>query len=419
MTAIGSPLYDLADGHIGALLAVLALPLLGWVVATTTARLDPETSRLARMVDGYRRAPVARQAIVWLLLASAAVHAGLAADPGHAGSGLRGAFLIQAGLCAVAAARLTLGRSWRGLALVALLGSIVAYWAAVLGGEAPDQLGIATKLAEILAVALIVRSTGTVPGRGRIRAALGGLATATLIIALVVLTDVAAWAGAAQAAGGADALAGAASHDIGGHANDGGEADGHGHSHGGAGVPAPGMLMAIPPDTTPTDAQRAAAAELHAAVTVGIARFADPAVAAAAGYHVGAITGRDHHAGNEAFEHDGRTLDPKRPETLVYAEGPTGPVLLGAMFLMERIGEPGPTIGGPLTIWHGHEQICVSIVPPSITGILSPLGGCPVGSFLVPLTAEMIHVWTVPGVEQPFGDIDPVWLDAYLAGAAE
>ena len=190
--------------------------------------------------------------------------------------------------------------------------------------------------------------------------------------------------------------------------------DGHGA------VPAPGMLMTIPLDLEPTEGERAAAQTLHDAVVRGIAPFADPAVAGAAGYDVAGIGGRDFHAGNAAYEGDGRTLDPERPETLVYAEAPDGrQVLVGAMFLMDGIGEAGPTVGGPLTIWHGHEHVCIALLPPSITAILSPLGSCPVGSFDLPLTAEMIHVWTVPGAPQPFGDLDEAWLIDYLAAPDE
>ena len=398
MTAMGSPLYDVADGHVGALLLVLAVPLLGWIIATAAASRDAGRSRLRRMLDGYQALPLTSRAIVWLLLMSAAAHAGLAADAGHAGSGLRTAFLVQVALLVVAVARMALGRSWRGLAVAVLLGSLVAYWAASLGGEAPDQLGIAIKLVEIGALALIIRP---IPGR-RVRS----WSAAGLIVALVVLTDVAAWASAGLAAGGADALASVASHETGD--------DGHGA------VPAPGMLMTIPLDLEPTEGERAAAQTLYDAVVRGIAPFADPAVAGAAGYDVAGIGGRDFHAGNAAYEGDGRTLDSERPETLVYAEAPDGrQVLVGAMFLMDGIGETGPTVGGPLTIWHGHEHVCVALLPPSITAILSPLGSCPVGSFDLPLTTEMIHVWTVPGAPQPFGDLDEAWLIDYLAAPDE
>lgn len=129
------------------------------------------------------------------------------------------------------------------------------------------------------------------------------------------------------------------------------------------------------------------------------------------------IFGLDFHAGNSTYDHDDRVLDPERPETLVYAMGPNGPILLGAMFQMPGFDEAGPAVGGPLTVWHGHEQICISLVPPGLTGIVSPLGGCPVGSLAIPKTAEMIHIWTVAGVPQPFGDLDDDWRRAYVARA--
>jgi hypothetical protein len=90
---------------------------------------------------------------------------------------------------------------------------------------------------------------------------------------------------------------------------------------------------------------------------------------------------------------------------------------MGAMFLMPKIGESGPMVGGPLTVWHAHQHICFSLTPPGLTGILSPLGGCPVGSIDIPLTAEMIHIWIVPGAPEPFGDLDDGWKRAYLQSA--
>jgi hypothetical protein len=152
---------------------------------------------------------------------------------------------------------------------------------------------------------------------------------------------------------------------------------------------------------------------------IALARYADPAVAAADGYHVNGLAGIDFHASNPAYEHDDRILDPAHPETLVYAVAPDGrPVLMGAMFAMPKIGEPGPAIGGPLTVWHGHENVCVSLTPPGLSGLLSPLGTCPVGSILLPRTGEMIHLWIVPGAPEPFGDLDEAWKRAYLAAVA-
>jgi hypothetical protein len=126
--------------------------------------------------------------------------------------------------------------------------------------------------------------------------------------------------------------------------------------------------------------------------------------------------GRDFHAENPAYGADGRILDPERPETLVYAMSSDGrPVLLGAMFSMPDRSEPGPAVGGPLTVWHAHDHLCIGLTPPGLTGIRSPLGACPMGAIEIPITPQMIHVWTVPGAPARFGDLDGAWLEGYLA----
>ena len=186
------------------------------------------------------------------------------------------------------------------------------------------------------------------------------------------------------------------------------------HVHAGSVAP-PGTILPLVPEREPTAAERAAAADLVTAARVALARYADPAVAAADGYRVKGLAGLDFHAGNPAHENDDRVLDPAHPETLVYAVAPDGrPVLMGAMFMMPKIGTPGPTIGGPLTVWHAHQHVCFSLTPPGLAGLLSPLGMCPLGTIDVPLTAEMIHIWIVPGAPEPFGDLDEAWKRAYL-----
>ena len=295
--------------------------------------------------------------------------------------------MVDAVLLAEAARRLALGRSWRLPAGIVLLGSLGGYWAAVLGGEAPDQVGLATKLVEITALAIVLRPADE---RRRLR----GWAASGTTIGLVVVTAVTAWIGAFAVAGGPG---------------------GHAHDHGAGAVPGPGTLLHVGIAHDASAGETRAAAELHDATVGGIARYADPAIAADDGYDVVGITGLDFHATNPAYEDDGRILDPQRPETLVYAQGAGGPVLLGAMFQMPAFDEPGPTVGGPLTVWHGHEQVCISLLPPGLTGIVSPLGGCPVGSVAIPRTVEMMHVWTAPGAPQPFGDLDDTWRRAFVA----
>jgi hypothetical protein len=371
----GSPLYVVSAEHVAALVALGVLPFGAWLLRR-------------------RGAPILAP-IDWLLVAllagSAAIHLGLAiANHGH-GAGIRVLFLVDAVLLGLVARRVLRGFRVGRLGAVVLVGSIGAYWLTALGGEPPDQLGLATKLGEILALAIVVRPAPSW-SRSRARPVAGGLAIALLVIG----TGASSWIGAFRASAGEP-----------------GAVAGH-HVHGGSVAP-PGTILPAVPAREPTPAERTAAAALVVATRAALARYADPALAAVDGYRVNGLTGIDFHASNPAHENDDRILDPAHPETLVYAVAPDGrPVLMGALFQMPKIGSPGPTIGGPLTVWHAHEHVCFSLTPPGLAGLLSPLGTCPLGSIDVPLTAEMIHIWIVPEAPEAFGDLDEAWKRAYL-----
>jgi hypothetical protein len=66
-------------------------------------------------------------------------------------------------------------------------------------------------------------------------------------------------------------------------------------------------------------------------------------------------------------------------------------------------------------VWHAHERVCITALPPFFVGIMSPFGGCPNPSITVPITPEMIHVWTVPGAPEPFGHLHDAWIRDYLS----
>jgi len=379
----GNPLYGIDPDHAPAVIAALLLP----VVVLGLQQLAAGGSRRAVAIrDGYLALRADRRLVAWVLAASAIVHLGLGFV--HGEPGLRLAFLADAAVLGLATRGLLLGRRWRAMATLGLAGGIVAYGLTLIGGEAPDQVGIATKLVELLALGLVLR-----PRDGaRIR----GLAATAMTVALVVGIGLSAWVGAFRVSAVEDAVVMPG-----------------GHGHGGA-VPPPGTVMPAVEDRPPTAGESAVVAALHDALTRSIARYADPEVARADGYEVPAVVGLDVHASNAAYEHDGRILDPARPETLVYAAGPHGPVLLGAMFLMPSMREPGPAVGGPLTVWHAHEHVCLGLLPPGLAGIVSPLGGCPAGTVDLPRTAEMIHAWIIPGAPA-FGDLDDEARRAYLA----
>ena len=187
-------------------------------------------------------------------------------------------------------------------------------------------MGIATKLIELTALWIVVMPRS----ERRVRRVLSSGA----LIALFLGTAVGAWAGAFSS-------------------GDGGHHLGE--------VPPPGVLLPAGEDRPATPAEREAAEKLYEETVSALAPYADPAVAAAAGYNVEGMFGRDFHADTEAYMNDGHILDPHRPETLVYAVSGGRPVLLGAMFQMDDIGQPGPAIGGPLTVWHAHDHICFSL----------------------------------------------------------
>jgi hypothetical protein len=378
----GSPLYQIGAEHLAAVFALGALLAGVWLLRRGGARLfAPSLAPTDWLLAG-------------LLAGSAAIHAGLAIGHDEGAAGIRALFLVDALLLGVIARRVLAGERAGRLGVAVLLGSIGAYWSSAVGGEAPDQVGIATKLGEILALAIVVRPVSR-PGLS-----LRGFAGSAAIGLLVFGTAASSWVGAFRAS-----------------AAEPGAVAGH-HVHAGS-VPPPGTILPVVPERDPTPAERAAAADLVTAARVALARYADPAVAAADGYHVKGLAGLDFHAGNPAHENDDRVLDPAHPETLVYAVAPDGrPVLMGAMFMMPKIGTPGPTIGGPLTVWHAHEHVCFSLTPPALAGLLSPLGMCPLGTIDVPLTAEMIHIWIVPGAPEPFGDLDEAWKRAYLEATA-
>jgi hypothetical protein len=149
--------------------------------------------------------------------------------------------------------------------------------------------------------------------------------------------------------------------------------------------------------------------------------YRDVAVAEAAGYEVGTVHGTDHHAQNPGLIGDGRILDPAHPESLIYAESAAGPILIGVMFETDGIGQVGPSDGGPIMLWHAHENVCLGFLPPSIAGLEGPYGLCPLGSLDLPVTGEMLHAWTLPGVpvEDRWGHLDDEWIDEYLANVAD
>lgn len=370
---IGSPLYHLDTGHIVGVLALVVVPVALWVLRRRSAAGLPPIDWL----------------LIGLLLGSAAIHAGLVIGNDH-GPAIGLLFVLDAVALVVIARRVLRGSPAGRAGAIVLVGSVAAYWLAMLN-EPPDQLGIATKLGEILALAIVLR-----PAPNARRRMLGSIGRNVAICVLVIGTASSSWLGAFRAS-----------------AAEPGAVAGH-NVHGGS-VPPPGTVFPLSAGRDATSSEQAAANSFLLSARAALARYAEPAIAAADGYKVDGLAGIDFHATNPGYEKDGRVFDPAHPEGLVYAVAPSGrPVLLGAVFQMQDLGQPGPAIGGPLTAWHAHEEVCISLTPPALAGLLSPLGGCPVGSIVIPRTAQMIHVWLVPGAPEPFGDLSEAWRRDYL-----
>lgn len=155
-------------------------------------------------------------------------------------------------------------------------------------------------------------------------------------------------------------------------------------------------------DVLPNERQLDAASDLIDAVNAAAPRFANyDSVQAGGGFDVNAtVLGDDEgsemeHLINPEYLRDDASVDPARPEALVFRRtGSREPELVGFMFMMPR-GMHGPQIAGPLTKWHYHPEtfFCMDSIgtPRARRGAD---GACPDGMNSGP-SSEMMHVWLV------------------------
>ena len=99
-------------------------------------------------------------------------------------------------------------------------------------------------------------------------------------------------------------------------------------------------------------------------------------------------------------------LDPEEPESLVYRNTAGGQTLEAAMYILPELGMPVPDVGGSLTTWHNHGDLCFRAADARIVGTTEH-GPCPPGSLNVP-TADMLHVWIVDHPGGPFAGVEMV-----------
>ena len=118
------------------------------------------------------------------------------------------------------------------------------------------------------------------------------------------------------------------------------------------------------------------------------------------------------HAG---YTRDGRILDPNRPESLIYLRLTDGSwKLVGVMYRMPSPDQPGPRVGGALTAWHAHDNLCTANGRVVAT---TTNGRCARGT--VSKTPEMLHVWLVDNPNGVFSDdMEPTSLGGLVESLA-
>jgi hypothetical protein len=158
-----------------------------------------------------------------------------------------------------------------------------------------------------------------------------------------------------------------------------------------------GMVMAPVPAGAPSAAQQAAADRLVAQTTQALTKYTSLSAAEAAGY-VPATNPNGYvvHYADWRTVASGDVLDPSHPSSLVYANTVSGPLLLGAMYLGPGPCQPGPDVGGPLTQWHAHANLCLSATH-QVVGRSTSAGTCALGTHNTN-TYFMLHVWTAPSL---------------------
>ena len=288
---------------------------------------------------------------------------------------------------------------------------------AIAGLDEAEPVQTADALAAALAVATILLVAGALwSGRGDrtgVRAPVPLLAVG--VSALTVFGMVSAGSHA-HAAGGHEVsttAAGAGDH----HAGEAAAAS-PAHAEGEAPHTEP-AAVAVPYDPTKpidlsgtegvTPEQQARAENLISVTLHGLPQWSDPAVAEAAGFRsIGdGGTGIEHFINRENMADD-VILDPDVPESLVYDTSEGGRRLVAAMYMttpglpLEQV----PDVGGKLTQWHTHNNLCYT-PEGKIGGLTDADGNCAAG-LVKPVETPMIHVWIEKHPCGPFAALEGI-----------
>ncbi len=346
-------MFDIAPDHaIGLYAGLLALPL---------ALLALHLRSAARGVPGTVLGASVLMAI------AGAIHLGLIWT--HRDETVTAVLFLLNGVSYLALSQLFTWRWWRPASVALITATLLGYLGyIVLNFDTPDQVAVATKLLELTMLGLVL-----VPVRGETRKRTSRWTTLGIAVPLLTVVTVSVvWI---------DDLA---------------RPDAQ-HAHAGA-------VLQATNDTASPD-QVAAAQKLYDETAAAIGPYRDWHAAWAAGYRPGPQNTPSTHWMNQRYVDAGYVMDPRRPQGLVYANTKHGPVLLGAMFQMQHIGQFGPDPGGPLTAWHQHQNICFTPIGLEFS-LMTPTATCPIGSIDISVP-PMLHVWIVDNPSGPFAvDID-------------
>lgn len=161
-----------------------------------------------------------------------------------------------------------------------------------------------------------------------------------------------------------------------------------------------------------TKAQVARAEDLVERTLARLPQFADVTTLEAKGWKSirDGGTGYEHYI-NWSLLDDGRQLDPDYPESLVFEIQGGQKRLVSAMFMAEGdvTLDQVPDIGGKLTQWHIHDNLCYSLTdPPVVAGITGDDGVCRPGTRKLGNPRPMIHVWIRSHECGPFAALEGV-----------
>jgi hypothetical protein len=335
----------------------------------------------------------------------------------HEGPGIASELFTAVAIFQVAWAALVLARPSRGLlalgavANAAFIGAWV--WSRISGISFIDGLdhkeavgftdGVIAGLQVLLVVGVAVLLRPAPADRSPRLARLSTAGLGLMGLAVAGLAVPAAAAGS-EHGGGADHHA---EETAAGHHDEeaaGGHTDGHGEGH--------------EDPSTATPEQRAAADELLQDTMTGFWQWTDEQRVHDAGFRsIGdGITGTEHLV-NWNWINDDTVLDPDHPESLVYNVDRDGKRTLAAAMYMAPAGTPDdevPDVGGPITQWHIHNNLCYSPAemvdgaPQRHVVGLTRDGACRRGGEFLSPHAPMLHVWVVEHECGPFSALEGV-----------